>query len=389
MRKMKRLFLLAVKYTGLFHVSRALNGKGIRVLCYHGLSLEDEADVDGYLFIRESTFLRRMALIRKWNMQVIPLHVAVGGVAGYHYPRNSVVLTFDDGWRSTYLRAMPIVEKYRWPLTIYVATYYAMKQQMVFNVLIRYLLRKRNSSRVGIRGWGHEIDGDYLLDSETVVRRLLQAIIELAETPGFSPESRDELARQLAAELDVDLTAIERAGMFHFVNLEEMQDLLDRGADLQLHTHRHRFPQEPEQLAGEILDNRTALQTVRERGYVDFCYPSGNYHQELLPWLRDLGVRSATTCAPGFNYPGSCPYQLGRFLDGEPVSDLEFEAELCGVLEIMRKLTGRATPWKGADSPGKAGGTVPGAQEDVIAVPQRPAAERDDEQQPAAQEKGY
>jgi hypothetical protein len=58
-------------------------------------------------------------------------------------------------------------------------------------------------------------------------------------------------------------------------------------------------------------------------------------------WLAALGVKSATTIEPGLNYPDTPRFALRRLMDGHPVSDIEFEAEMTGFMEIVRALRER------------------------------------------------
>jgi peptidoglycan/xylan/chitin deacetylase (PgdA/CDA1 family) len=82
----------------------------------------------------------------------------------------------------------------------------------------------------------------------------------------------------------------------------------------------------------EIRDNRDRIREFTGHEAVHFCYPSGDYAPEFLPWLRELGVRSATTCETGLASPHSEPLLLPRVLDGEQVTPVEFESWLCGIL---------------------------------------------------------
>jgi peptidoglycan/xylan/chitin deacetylase (PgdA/CDA1 family) len=117
---------------------------------------------------------------------------------------------------------------------------------------------------------------------------------------------------------------------------QEMAGLQASGMDVQLHTHHHRFPREESQARAEIHDNRTALAGVGAGPYVHFCYPSGIYDRSQFPWLSREGIASATTTRAGFNTPASPLLELDRILDGDAVSDLEFEAEICGVAALFR-----------------------------------------------------
>ena len=51
------------------------------------------------------------------------------------------------------------------------------------------------------------------------------------------------------------------------------------------------------------------------RSATHFCYPSGDYSRDFLPWLRQLGIRSATTCVPGL----ASDFSFDAWLDGTAV----------------------------------------------------------------------
>src|SRR5439155_19317039 len=67
-----------------------------------------------------------------------------------------------------------------------------------------------------------------------------------------------------------------------------------------------------------------------------FCYQSGVYPPHQGEWLEALDVKSATTIEPGLNYIDTPRFILRRLMDGHPVSDIEFEAEMTGFMEIVR-----------------------------------------------------
>ena len=69
-----------------------------------------------------------------------------------------------------------------------------------------------------------------------------------------------------------------------------------------------------------------------------FCDPSGVHHPRVYPWLRELGLKSATTTRAGSCYRTRPPFALPRIVDGENVHPIEFEAELAGTLELTRRI---------------------------------------------------
>jgi hypothetical protein len=59
--------------------------------------------------------------------------------------------------------------------------------------------------------------------------------------------------------------------------------------------------------------------------------------------MQQTDVTTATTCVPGLVDLSSAKqrYYLPRFLDGGSIAMIEFEAEMSGVLAMIRKLTKR------------------------------------------------
>jgi peptidoglycan/xylan/chitin deacetylase (PgdA/CDA1 family) len=122
----------------------------------------------------------------------------------------------------------------------------------------------------------------------------------------------------------------------------ELAGLHREGLDIQLHTHRHRLPEDPTSVMAEIADNRRVLEPIVGQRLVHLCYPSGVWSEKHWPALKEAGIETATTCEPGINYPTTPMLRLHRFLDGQDVPALDFEAEVSGFKEVARRFFGRA-----------------------------------------------
>jgi peptidoglycan/xylan/chitin deacetylase (PgdA/CDA1 family) len=147
----------------------------------------------------------------------------------------------------------------------------------------------------------------------------------------LSAEEKDAFAASLAAHLQVDYQALLEQRTMHNLTPDEVRLLNTRGIDVQLHTHRHRTPLDRQLFLREIEDNRQSIREMTGKIPTHFCYPSGVYDQSFLPWLREAGVVSATTCESGFASRSSNDLLLPRFLDNATLSPIEFESWLTGV----------------------------------------------------------
>src|ERR1051326_4760574 len=107
------------------------------ILAYHGISLQDEHLWDPELSMEPGFLRRRFELLRESGCQVLPLAEALDRLAAKSLPPRSVVLTFDDGLYDFRARALPLLQEFGFPATVYFATYYVQFQKPVFNPMCR------------------------------------------------------------------------------------------------------------------------------------------------------------------------------------------------------------------------------------------------------------
>jgi len=333
---MKEIVYWLAKYTGIFSLSRRMTRGQIRILAYHGIWL-GQGHFGNYLFMSPARFSHRLDLLARWGYPVLPLNEALSLRERASLPDAAVVITIDDGWYSSYVHMLPALERHGFAATMYVTTYYCEKQTPVFDVLLQYLLSVSPLKQVDFS----EIEIDGLSDinlEEDQYRVRTQELIS-THANGLDNEQRSVLGIKLAELLRVDYTKLDEGRVFHLMNTEELTDMSRRGLSLELHTHRHRTHVDDRCcLSRELSDNRALLEPITGESLTHFCYPSGVYQEDIWPELDREGITSATTTAVGLVDKNSHCYALPRILDGERVSDLEFEAELSGFGDMMRRL---------------------------------------------------
>lgn len=338
MTPLKNVFLQTCRALGVFGLCRRLTRKPLRILCYHGFATRDEHEFRPQLFMKPSTFRARMAYLKRAGYPVIGLGEACERLRAGTLPANAVVVTIDDGFRNVHREALPILEEFAYPSTVYVTTYYVERNNPVFRLAVQYFFWKSRRPDADLEAAGMAAEaaamGKRRADCWDIIAHCEKACTEAR---------RAEILPALGAHLGVDAGELERGSFLTLMNAAEVADTARRGMDVQLHTHRHRLPADQVGLEREIADNRRALAACGMKGELNhFCYPSGVWSRPQWPMLEALGIVSATTCEAGFNYPDTPAMGLRRFLDSEAIAPIEFEAELCGLLEILRKLTGKS-----------------------------------------------
>ncbi len=325
------VFAFAQK-TGLLKAARLLRVKNsaLSILCYHGVSQADEHRWRPELYLRAASFRRRLQAIKALNVAVLPLEQALGQVRDGTLDRRSVVITFDDGWYDFYSLAWPLLREYGLPVTVYQTSYYSSYCRPVFDTALSYLLWKgrgsnfRDSKLTGA-------DTIFYLGSGEAIARVARMIQARAVKSNLTGQEKDLVLSAVAQRLHIDYAQFVESRVLQLMNPAEVAEISGQGANIQLHTHRHELSSNKHAFMAEIQKNRDWVEAITSKPACHFCYPNGHYRPEFPEWLREAGMKSATTGKPGVVSPVSDPFLLPRISDSTKVSDARFEAWLSGV----------------------------------------------------------
>jgi len=119
-RSLKRFMNKAFRYSGLKasyfkFISRDNGGVKCPILLYHSIGDDDVPQklLSEHIGLLSSTF------------SIIPLNSLYQAIIDDNLPKNPLVITFDDGYRSNLELALPILQEYKVSSTIFIATGYA------------------------------------------------------------------------------------------------------------------------------------------------------------------------------------------------------------------------------------------------------------------------
>ena len=333
MRKfLRRVALTSLKNAGIFGVVKNSEWRRQRllILCYHGISLEDEHEWWPALFISPQHLEHRLDILKKGKYAVLPLADALERLYRQELPPRSVVITFDDGTYDFYRQTYPRLKQHGFPSTVYLSTYYSNYERPVFNLICLYMIWKaRDRGTVDLSEFGGS--RSVVLASAKARQDAATRLVQWVEHQNLTGQQKDEVAATVALRLQIDYKELCKKRILQLMNRQEVKQLAEAGVDFQLHTHRHRTPVNEELFRREIQDNRAWISNVVGGVSKHFCYPSGVYRPEFLAWLSAEQIISATTCDTGLATRHDNPLLLPRLVDTTGRSTLEFESWANGV----------------------------------------------------------
>jgi peptidoglycan/xylan/chitin deacetylase (PgdA/CDA1 family) len=310
------------------------------VLCYHGVSLLDEHLWNPELYIAPTTLARRFEILANTGGNLLSLDDAVRRLYAGTLPKRAVTLTFDDGFHDFRAQAYPLLRRYGYPSTVYVPTLRVEKNYPIPGLLSSYLLWKHRMRPLDARGITG-LDRVYTLATRDERERVIVDMQAQMRRAGMAAGDKDAFLREIVVRLDVDYDAVCESRILRVMTSGEVHEMAAAGVAVELHTHCHRTPEDVDKFLHEVRVNRTKLTEMTGRTPRHFCYPSGVCHAGYVAALEAEGVESATTCDPELASRTSHRMLLPRFVDAEPVTDLEFEAWVTGAACWLRGFTGR------------------------------------------------
>jgi peptidoglycan/xylan/chitin deacetylase (PgdA/CDA1 family) len=336
---LKETCLNAGKFSGLFGLASSSRYRNSRllVLGFHGVSLEDEHQWDGSLYLSVDTFQRRMESLKRARCTIVSLEEGLGLIARGKLPERAVALTFDDGTYDFYKVVWPILKTCGYPATLYLTTYYVQLQYPVTPGIWSYMLWKATGSRVNAR----EVLGKdvaFNLTDEAGRAEALQRMTSRADSEGMDGHQRNALSAKLAQILGLDFEALLCSRIIRLLKPEEVSELARDGVSVQMHMHRHWSPPAREVYLDNLQTNRSLISKMTGSEPSHFCYPSGHYTPEGVSWLRDYGIASATTCDVGLLSARTDALLIPRLIVTSSLSDVAFESWLVGIGALVSRV---------------------------------------------------
>ena len=278
------------------------------ILCYHGIG--ESGNPLGVAPGRE-LFEAQMCFLRE-NYRVASLDDACRELSTGAKSEPGVVVTFDDGYRSAYTVAFPILQKYRLPATVYLTVESVETGQVAWydRVFLAMTVAPSGKLELDLQG----LCRFQLNSPEDRLRAALEVVALLRTLPNCQ---RRHCCHLLENKIGLPQNALSS----RVLTWEEIHTMHLAGIAFGSHTLTHPVVSQlaSEELEHELVASKCLLEKKLGNPVLDFAFPFGKASDcsaAALSTLARCGYRSAVTTVPGVNTPQVNPFELRRLQVG-------------------------------------------------------------------------
>lgn len=322
---LKRLVTSMLARSPLPMLARRAHRRELSILMLHGFASGEQERFEN--LEHKHLDISKWRAFARWlskSYRVLPLSEAVACLEqGKSLPDYAMCLTMDDGFRSTYDLAFPIMRELQMPASIYLATAFVDEKRPIWVDRVSYSLASAGGDHAKLRSTKNELKNRPQDDIES-------AVAEIEQQTGFALPARVDDPSLPATQRSLDwdqIIEMSQSGLMEFGN----------------HTHTHRIVGRCSRAVAE-KELRTAKSIIEERlgRKCDlFCYPNGtpgDFTAESEALVRETGHRTSLTTVAGWNAAKALPFALRRLGVDNSLDLPRFQLMVSGVMAAVEKV---------------------------------------------------
>jgi peptidoglycan/xylan/chitin deacetylase (PgdA/CDA1 family) len=229
-----------------------------------------------------------------------------------------VVITFDDGYRNNLTHALPILCKYNVPGIMFTAVGHVERRDCFWFDRLDYAIQQY----VAIGGKYCDLGGERMpldiTNRKTLQASIKSVIFKIKDLSGSDTEvmsivekTISELEKASGKSLNDIIEVDSWCGV---ISWDDLRTASEKGMGVGSHTvdHARVGLLNEEATRWQLNESKRMIEEKLHQSCDYFCYPNGNYTQEILPLVREAGYKAALTTIEGGNQPGDDVHQLKR-----------------------------------------------------------------------------
>jgi len=317
--RIKRI-LSSVLELGVLQAMRKIGQRNLRVLMYHRINNPNEDfEYDEELCVSPSQFRRQIRYLSK-HYRVVDIDEVNDIIESKKsFKKNSVLITFDDGYLDNYSCAYPILKEFKLPAVLFIVPSYIENNHVPpWWDKVAYIIKHTKRS-----SYGHKLLGSIKINNKaiSVIQKKLKQ---------FSQDTINNIVKDMQRALEVKVP-LNKQIFLNWKQLKTISDVFSIGSHGM--THPILSNEKEDKISTEISKSYNIIKT--RFGKCDyFSYPNGKISPSTISSVRKYH-KLAFICSPGVVNSRANPLLLNRIYVSGKECFSEFKAKLIGLDNLI------------------------------------------------------
>jgi peptidoglycan/xylan/chitin deacetylase (PgdA/CDA1 family) len=335
---MRSVFKKAAKNIGLLSIANQLTSKKLNIVLYHGFSSNNSFEsVDNMFikrFISHNDFEQHLKLYIKYARPTSLLEILIKR----ELPKNSLIITIDDGYENNYSIAYPILKKYEIPATIFLTTGFIDSKNVLWTDWLSVILHRACNikKRFYWKGKSIELDMGSKKKRDLTLKKIKTILKKMKNKYIF------DFLSELQVFLQVEYSWNTMPKELRPLKWEQIREMKQSGLiSFGSHTVSHPILSKCNDKAQqyELYESKRRIEEELNEPCLLFSYPNGkigDYNARTVEKLKINKYELAVTTELGYNHL-NCRnrYELKRW--GSNVSKENLAFVISGVAFAFKK----------------------------------------------------
>lgn len=212
-------------------------------------------------------------------------------------PPQSLLITFDDGYKDNYLNAFPIVKKYSIPIIIFVSTNPILNLEPFWQDKVVYLSHIAHKQNITLGGLGRFRLSLKKKSGANNIAEIIEKLLTLNDA------DRKQIIEKLIIDLNINLNKEDFAKLYLSEN--DIYEMSKEGITFGAHTCSHPDLNkiELEKARSEIVDSKMKLEGIIKSKVKYFAYPGDarGFNKNIVSLVKECGFQAAVMAGERIN----------------------------------------------------------------------------------------
>lgn len=273
------------------------------ILLYHGVSDAANTGIENYntKHISSEKFIKHLKFLKE-NCNIL----SMDEIIYYHenkilYPKNSVAITFDDGFENNYTVAAPLLDKFKIPTAFYISSGLIGSDSMFWVDELEDCINLSSEKQIKIEINGNNFEFSISNNDEKInTMFLLKQYCKNCPT-----DEKNNILGQVKNKTKIN-PSIEHSENYKKMNWAQLKEMHNNSLfTIGGHSLNHEILSKlsEEKMRYEISESLNILS--KNLGVVrHYSYPEGrmeHFNNKTIKYLKDCGIKCCPTTLNGFN----------------------------------------------------------------------------------------